>query len=131
MDQTEKDMLLGGLLALCSPEKVILHGAKRGITSGRLKTASLCIVVPDCDKKELLRRLYLELPLDFQVNINLYTHLRVSGKNGLTIRQPRGVDCGERNGAVWRVAEKVRATVCIITNGWTKRCAICRRRAFC
>ena len=74
MEQAEKDMLLGGLLALCSPEKVILHGAKRGMASGRLKTASLCIVVPDCDKKALMRRLYLELPLDFQVNINLYTH---------------------------------------------------------
>ena len=43
-------------------------------TLAGLKTASLCIVVPDCDKKELLRRRYLELPLDFQVNINLYTH---------------------------------------------------------
>ncbi|MGM9612335.1 MAG: hypothetical protein ACI3XZ_02420, partial [Butyricicoccus sp.] len=67
MDQAERKLLLGGLLALCKPEKVILHGAKRGLTSGRLKAASLCIVVPDCDKKALLRRLYLELPLDFQV----------------------------------------------------------------
>lgn len=74
MDQAEREMLLQGLLTLCRPEKVILHGAKRGLTSGRLKTANLCIVVPDCDKKALLRRLYLELPLDFQVNINLYTH---------------------------------------------------------
>lgn len=74
MDAKEKETLLHDLLALCSPEKVILHGAKRGLSSGRLKTASLCIVVPDCDKKALLRRLYLDLPLDIQLNINLYTH---------------------------------------------------------
>lgn len=74
MDEKEKGLLLHGLLRLCSPEKIILHGAKHGLSSGRLKTASLCIVVPDCDKKALLRRLYLELPLDVQVNINLYTH---------------------------------------------------------
>lgn len=74
MDEKEKAALLHGLLGLCSPEKIILHGAKHGLSSGRLKMASLCIVVPDCDKKELLRRLYLELPLDVQLNINLYTH---------------------------------------------------------
>lgn len=74
MEQSEKKKLLDSLLTLCQPEKIILHGAKRGLTSGRLKVASLCIVVPDCDKKALLRRLYLELPLDVQVNINLYTH---------------------------------------------------------
>lgn len=74
MDEKEKDLLLSSLLALCSPEKVILFGAKHGLSSGRLKSANLCIVVSACDKSELLRRLYLELPLDFQVNVNLYTH---------------------------------------------------------
>ena len=74
MDDKEKNELLHGLLELCSPEKVILHGAKRGLSSGRLKTANLCIVVPDCDKSEVLRRLYLHMPLDVQININLYTH---------------------------------------------------------
>ena len=61
MDDKEKNELLHGLLELCSPEKVILHGAKRGLSSGRLKAASLCIVVPDCDKSEVLRRLYLHM----------------------------------------------------------------------
>lgn len=73
MDEKEKDLLLSSLLALCKPEKVILFGAKHGMSSGRLKSANLCIVVSTCDKDALLRRLYLELPLDFQVNISLYT----------------------------------------------------------
>ncbi len=70
----QQNALLHSILALCSPEKVILHGSKRGLVSGKLKTASVCMVVPECDKKALLNRLYLELPLDVQVNINLYTH---------------------------------------------------------
>ena len=73
MDEKEKELLLGSLFALCEPEKVILHGAKHGLSNGRLKSINLCIVVSTCDKEQLLRRLYLELPLDFQVNVNLYT----------------------------------------------------------
>ncbi len=74
MNEKERKNMLDGLLQLCSPQKIILHGTKRGLTSGRLKTASLCIVVSDnCDKQDLLRRLYLKLPLDVQFNINLYT----------------------------------------------------------
>ena len=73
MQENEKSKMLHEILQLCQPEKIILHGTKRGLSSGRIKTASLCIVVPDCDKKALLRRLYLELPLDIQFNVNLYT----------------------------------------------------------
>ena len=73
MDEKEKDLLVGSVLALCGPEQIILYGAKHGMSSGKLKTANLCIIVSACDREALLRRLYLEFPLDFQVTISIYT----------------------------------------------------------
>lgn len=66
----------------CRPVRVILHGEKRSVSSGRLKAASLAIVVADgCDKTAMLRQLYLNMPLEYPVNLNLYT---VSEWNELT-----------------------------------------------
>lgn len=73
MSENEKDIIIKSVLSVCKPELVILYGAKRGMSSGRLKMASLCIVVNDTDKNKILHQLYLEMPLDLQVNIKLYT----------------------------------------------------------
>ena len=31
MDEKEKDLLVGSVLALCGPEQIILYGAKHGM----------------------------------------------------------------------------------------------------
>lgn len=72
MEQAKENLLQA--VAGCHPLRVILHGEKRSVSSGKLKSASLAIVVPDgSDKDKMLRELYLSVPLDFPVNINLYT----------------------------------------------------------
>lgn len=72
MEQAREALLRA--VAACQPLQVILHGEKRSISSGKLKSASLAIIVPDgCDKEKQLRELYLNAPLDFPVIINLYT----------------------------------------------------------
>lgn len=73
MSENEKDIIIKSVLDVCKPKLVILYGAKRGMSSGRLKTASLCIVVNDADKNKILHQLYLQMPLELQVNIKLYT----------------------------------------------------------
>lgn len=71
---TDQDKaILEGILSRCQPLRVILHGEKRSIASGELKSASICVVVPDCDKAALLSALYLAADLDIPLNINLYT----------------------------------------------------------
>lgn len=74
MNENERNIIINSVLELCKPIKVILYGAKRGLSSGKLKTASLCIVMHDCDKNKLLHKLYLQMPLDIQVNIKIYTN---------------------------------------------------------
>lgn len=74
MNENEKSIIVKSVLKLCKPICIILYGAKHGLSSGKLKTANICIVIDDCDKNELLHRLYLQMPLDVQVNIKLYTN---------------------------------------------------------
>lgn len=73
MNENEKNVTIKSILELCSPVCVILYGAKRGLSSGKLKTANICIVIHDIDKNKLLHKLYLQMPLDIQVNIKIYT----------------------------------------------------------
>ncbi len=73
MNENEKSIIVKSVLELCKPIRVILYGAKHGLSSGKLKTANICIVVGNCDKNKLLHRLYLQMPLDVQVNIKIYT----------------------------------------------------------
>lgn len=69
----ESNDILSGILSRCQPLRIILHGEKRSLASGKLKSASVCIIVADCDKAALLHALYLAVNVDIPVNINLYT----------------------------------------------------------
>ena len=73
MNENEKSIIVKSVFELCKPIRVILYGAKHGLSSGKLKTANICIVVGNCYKNKLLHRLYLQMPLDVQVNIKIYT----------------------------------------------------------
>lgn len=69
-----KEKIIAQILRECRPERVILFAEKRTLTTDKLKSISLCIIVPDGDKKELLRRLYLAIETDLSINLTLYTH---------------------------------------------------------
>lgn len=74
MNEREKNVIVDCVVSCCSPLKIILYGLKHGISSGKLKTASICIICNTQDKNALIKELYLKMPLEIQVNIKLYTN---------------------------------------------------------
>jgi hypothetical protein len=70
-----EQQLLTDILSVCKPEKVILYSEKRTLTTDRLKSVSLCIILPaTMEKAALLRKLYLSLSVDLPVDLTLYSH---------------------------------------------------------
>lgn len=65
--------ILDIILQSCQPRRVILYGEKVVAGSHDLKAADLCVIVDDCDKRTLLRRLYLEVNVPIPVQFLLYT----------------------------------------------------------
>lgn len=62
------------ILSVCQPQKIILFAEKRTMSTGKLKSFSLCVVVPDGADCRLLRtRLHLALSADVPVNLSVYT----------------------------------------------------------
>ncbi len=65
---------VGDILKVCEPARVILYAEKRTMTTGELKSISLCVVVPDgADCRELRTKLYLALVMQVPINLNVYT----------------------------------------------------------
>lgn len=69
MDRKE---LLDCVLACCEPRRVILYGEKFVVDSRDLKSADLCIILDQCDKKKLLNKLYLRINMPIPVQFLLY-----------------------------------------------------------
>lgn len=68
------DDVLGEIRAVCDPDRVILYGEKRTLSTDKLKAASFCLILPDgADKPGLLRRLYLAVASDIPIQLTLYT----------------------------------------------------------
>lgn len=61
------------ILACCQPRRVILYGEKVVAGSHDLKAADLCIIMDECDKKSLLRELYLRVDVSIPVQFLLYS----------------------------------------------------------
>ena len=61
------------ILACCQPRRVILYGEKVVAGSHNLKAADLCIIMDECDKKSLMRTLYLKVDVSIPVQFLLYS----------------------------------------------------------
>ena len=63
--------VLETVIQYCHPSRGILYGEK--MTGQNMRSANLCIIVDVmCDKKRLLRQLYLEVNAPFPVQFLLY-----------------------------------------------------------
>ena len=62
------------ILGVCHPQKIILFAEKRTMSTGKLKSFSLCVVAPEgTDCRRLRTRLHLALSADVPVNLSVYT----------------------------------------------------------
>ncbi len=68
----KREELLKGVLACCHPRRVILYGEKFVVGSHDVKSADLCIILDQCNKTELLRKLYLKINMPIPVQFLLY-----------------------------------------------------------
>ncbi len=67
------ESIVKDILTVCSPQRVILYAEKRTMATGKLKSLSLCVIVPDEEDCRALRtRLYLAISIDVPVNLNVY-----------------------------------------------------------
>lgn len=68
-----REDLLNGILSCCNPKRVILYSEKFIVDSHDLKSADLCIILDQCDKKSLLSKLYLKIAMPIPVQFLLYS----------------------------------------------------------
>ena len=68
----KREEILKGVLACCRPRRVILYGEKFVVGSHDMKSADLCIILDQCNKTELLRKLYLKINMPIPVQFLLY-----------------------------------------------------------
>ena len=62
------------ILGVCHPQKIILFAEKRTMSTGKLKSFSLCVVAPEgTDCRSLRTRLHLVLSADVPVSLSVYT----------------------------------------------------------
>ena len=62
------------ILGVCQPQEIILFAEKRTMSTGKLKSFSLCVVAPEgTDCRRLRTRLHLALSADVPVNLSVYT----------------------------------------------------------
>ncbi len=65
---------LKDILTVCEPKRLILYAEKRTMSTGELKSLSLCVVVPDGeDCRSLRTKLYLAISMDVPINLSVYT----------------------------------------------------------
>lgn len=65
--------ILDDILSVCTPERVILFGEKRTMSTQKLKSLSLCVVVPDGDSRALRCKLHLAISADVPLSLSVYT----------------------------------------------------------
>ena len=62
------------ILRVCQPHRIILFAEKRTMATGKLKSFSLCVIVPDgSDCRHLRPQLHLALSMEVPVNLSIYT----------------------------------------------------------
>ena len=69
IQQAERD-----ILRVCQPRRIILFAEKRTMATGKLKSFSLCVIVPNgSDCRHLRTQLHLALSADVPINLSVYT----------------------------------------------------------
>lgn len=72
MDEVSR--VLGDILGVCMPEKVILFAEKRTMSTRKLKSLSLCVIVGENENPRALRtRMHLAVSVDVPVTLCVYT----------------------------------------------------------
>lgn len=71
MEEIEK--LLADILHVCDPKKVILYAEKRIMSTQKLKSVSICVVIDEANIKTLRSKLYLAISIDVPVSLSIYT----------------------------------------------------------
>ena len=62
------------ILGVCEPLRIILFAEKHTMSTGKLKTVSLCVIVPAGTHCRALRiRLHLAISMDMPVNLSVYS----------------------------------------------------------
>lgn len=67
-----REDILAGILTCCRPRRVILYSEKFTVDSGDLKSADVCVILDACDKRDLLKKLYLKNDMPIPVQFLLY-----------------------------------------------------------
>lgn len=62
------------ILRACQPSRIIEFSEKRTMSTGKLKSFSLCVIVPEGDCRALRTRLHLALSVDLAVSLCVYTN---------------------------------------------------------
>lgn len=67
--------ILSGIISNCKPKQVVMYGEKRSLSTGLVKSADFCVIIPDesINKNTVLRTLYLTLDVEIPFQVLLYT----------------------------------------------------------
>lgn len=61
------------IAALCEPELILLYGKKTVVSSQAVSHVDLCVVTEGHDRRELERRIYMEVDVGVSFNVLIYT----------------------------------------------------------
>lgn len=65
--------ILSDILKTCRPSKVLLVGEKRTMSTQKLKSISLCVIIPEGDTRALRCKLHLAASADVPLTLHVYT----------------------------------------------------------
>lgn len=92
------------ITAICRPEKIILFGEKKVVSTGKTGEAKFCIVADATDKEALEKKLYLEIESDISFDIIVYTP--AEWENLLEDPQSYASRIREKGTVLWDAADK-------------------------
>ncbi|SMC47926.1 hypothetical protein [Papillibacter cinnamivorans] len=61
------------IIAISHPEKIILYGEKKVVSSGKTGEAKFCLVLDTADKQAVEKKLYLKIDSEVSFDIIVYT----------------------------------------------------------
>lgn len=65
--------ILADILKTCRPTKVLLVGEKRTMSTQKLKSISLCVIIPEGNTRDLRCKLHLASSADVPLTLHVYT----------------------------------------------------------
>ena len=91
------------IIALCSPEKIILFGEKKVLSTGETGEVKICLVADTVNKEVLEKRLYLGI--DSEVSFDILVYTPEEWKNLLEDPQSYASRILEKGTVIWNAAE--------------------------